>query len=122
MIPCPMSLGCAGLIDPIVQFKDNAFLGTSAHESVLPVGYLPATRRIPAFPRCGSHPRQTLAGSSEIALGRAGADLGPTWGHLGANLNQNLSTWGRNVRFGVEMSLFGVLDLDIFINLVPRAC
>ena len=43
--------------------------------------------RILAFPRCGSHPRQTLAGSSEIALGRAGGDLGPTWGHLGAKLN-----------------------------------
>ena len=53
------------------------------------VCHLPATRRILAFPRCGSHPRQTLAGSSEIALGRAGADLGPTWGHLGANLNHS---------------------------------
>ena len=39
-----MSLGCAVLIDSIVLFKDNAFLGTSAHESVTTVGYLLATR------------------------------------------------------------------------------
>ena len=32
IVPCPMSLGCAGLTDPIVQFKANAFPGTSAHE------------------------------------------------------------------------------------------
>ena len=51
-------------------------------------GSSPDTCRIPVTSRCGSHPRQTLAGSSEIALGRAGADLGPTWGHLGANLSQ----------------------------------
>ena len=50
IVPCPMSHGCAGLIDSIVLLKDNAFLGTSAHESVLlpatcrrPAGYLPAT-------------------------------------------------------------------------------
>ena len=43
IVACPMSLGCAGLIDPIVRFKDNAFLGTAAHESVLPVGYSAAT-------------------------------------------------------------------------------
>ena len=46
MIPCLMSHGCAGLIDSIVLFKDNAFLGTSAHESVPLVGYLLATRWI----------------------------------------------------------------------------
>ena len=44
MIPCPMSLGCAVLF---VLFKDNAFLGTSAHESVLLAGYLPDTRGFP---------------------------------------------------------------------------
>ena len=54
MILCPMSLGCAGLIDSIVLFKDNAFLGTSAHESVTSAGYLPATRRLPADSRCVS--------------------------------------------------------------------
>ena len=43
IVPCPMSHGCAGLIDSIVLFKDNAFLGTSAHESVPLVGYLLAT-------------------------------------------------------------------------------
>ena len=41
IVPRPMPLGCAGLIDPIVQFKDNAFLRTSAHESVPLAGYLP---------------------------------------------------------------------------------
>ena len=40
IVPRPMSLGCTGLIDSIVLFKDNAFLGTSAHESVTPAGYL----------------------------------------------------------------------------------
>ena len=59
IVPCFMSLGCAALSVP---FKDNAFLGTSAHESVLFAGYPPATCRLPAAPRCGSHPRQTLAG------------------------------------------------------------
>ena len=48
MIPCPMSLGCYVLF---VLFKDNAFLGTSAHESVLPVGSLLATCRILAVSR-----------------------------------------------------------------------
>ena len=71
-----MSLGRPGLF---VLFKDNAFLGTSAHESVLPVGYLLATCYLPVGSlldyRCGSRPRQTLAGSSEMALGRAGANL-----------------------------------------------
>ena len=43
IVPRPMSHCCAGLIDSIVLFKDNAFLGTSAHESVTPAGYLPAT-------------------------------------------------------------------------------
>ena len=85
MIPCPMSLGRPGLF---VLFKDNAFLGTSTYESVPLAGYLPDTCWILATPRCGSHPRQTLAGSSEIALGRARANLGPTWGELGANWNQ----------------------------------
>ena len=48
IVPRPMSLGCAGLF---VLFKDNAFLGTSAHESVLTAGYSPATRRIPVVGR-----------------------------------------------------------------------
>ena len=43
MIPRPMSLGRSVLF---VLIKDYAFLGTSAHESVLTVGYLPATCRI----------------------------------------------------------------------------
>ena len=39
--------GCAGLIDSVVVFKDNAFLGTSAHESVTLAGYplIPAVCR-----------------------------------------------------------------------------
>ena len=47
IVPCPMSLGCSGLIDSIVLFKDNAFLGTSAHESVPLAGYSRATRGFP---------------------------------------------------------------------------
>ena len=54
MIPRPMSLGCAGLIDSIVLFNDNAFLGTSAHESVTLAGYLLATRWLPVDSRCVS--------------------------------------------------------------------
>ena len=70
----------------IVVFKDNAFLGTSAQESVPTAGSLPATCRLPVgysrFPvvcRTQKDTRQTLAGSSEIALGRARANLGTTW-------------------------------------------
>ena len=43
IVPRPMSLGRPGLF---VLFKDNAFLGTSAHESVPLVGYSLATRWI----------------------------------------------------------------------------
>ena len=55
IVPRPMSLGCTGLIDSIVLFKDNAFLGTSAHESVLPASYLPATCWLLVDSRCVSH-------------------------------------------------------------------
>ena len=48
IILCPMSLGCAVLI---VLIKDNAFLGTSAHESVPLAGYSPATCRLLAVSR-----------------------------------------------------------------------
>ncbi len=89
-----MSLGCSGLIDSIVLFKDNAFLGTSAHESVPPAGYLLATcwlpvgySRFPVVCRDQKATRQTLAGSSEMALGRAGANLG----------RQNGAIWAKNV-------------------------
>ena len=80
-----MSLGRPGLF---VLIKDYAFPMGLGHESVLPVGYPPATRRIPVAGRAQKTIHQTLAGSSEIALGRARANLGPTWGHLGANLSQ----------------------------------
>ena len=87
IVPRPMSLGCSGLF---VLIKENAFLGTSAHESVPLAGSLPATRRLLAgyLPdsRCGSRPRQTLAGSSEMALGRTGANLG----------RQNGAIWIKN--------------------------
>ena len=43
IVPRPMSQGCDGLF---VLIKDNAFLGTSAHESVPLAGYLRATRGI----------------------------------------------------------------------------
>ena len=45
IVPRPMSMGRPGLF---VLIKDYAFLRASAHESVLPAGYLPDTRRIPA--------------------------------------------------------------------------
>ena len=87
IVPRPMSQGCDGLF---VLIKDNAFLGTSAHENVLPVGSLLATcwllvGYLPDY-RCGSRPRQTLAGSSEMALGRTGANLG----------RQNGAFWAKN--------------------------
>ena len=50
IVPRPMSLGCTGWIDSIVLFEDNAFLGTSAHESVPHVGYSLDCR-------CGARPR-----------------------------------------------------------------
>ena len=85
-----MSLGCSGLIDSIVPSKDNAFLGTSAHESVPLAGYLLATSWVLVgylrYCRCGARPRQTLAGSSEMALGRAGANLE----------RQNGEIWAKN--------------------------
>ena len=66
MIPRPMSLGRPGLF---VLIKDNAFLGTSAHESVLTAGYPPATcwlpvgyLLIPVERRDQKSARQTLAG------------------------------------------------------------
>ena len=62
IVPCPMSLGCTGLIDSTVLFKDNAFLGTSAHESVTLVGYLPAPRRLLVDSRCVSRPFLGLYG------------------------------------------------------------
>ena len=49
MMPGPMSLDRSGLIDSIFLIKDEAFLGTSAHESLPLVGYLLATW---AFPLC----------------------------------------------------------------------
>ena len=81
IVPCPMSLGCSVLF---VLIKDNAFLGTSTHESVTLAGYLPAPCRSAANSRCTSHQKtthQTLAGSSENLFG-------PCAGELGANLGR----------------------------------
>ena len=48
IVPRPMSHGRSVLFD---LFEDNAFIGTSAHESVPLAGYSLATRRLPAgFP------------------------------------------------------------------------
>ena len=59
------------------------FLGASAHERVLPACYSLATCwRLVGYLldcRCGSRPRQTLAGSSEMDLSRLGAHMEPTW-------------------------------------------
>ena len=48
---------------------------TSLATRWLPVGYLLDCR-------CGSRPRQTLAGSSEMDLSRLGANMEPTWVNL----------------------------------------
>ena len=76
IVPRPMSLGCSGLIDSIVLFKDNAFLGTSAHESVTLAGYLLATCWLPVDSRCVSRPFLGLKNPSETRIG-------PAWPHLG---------------------------------------
>ena len=78
IVPRPMSLGCSGLIDSIVLFKDNAFLGTSAHESVPLAGYLRATCRLPA-----GFPLWVAASPNASGLERNGS--GPYWGEPGAS-------------------------------------
>ena len=80
-----MSLGRPGLFVPI---KDYAFLRASAHESVLTVGYLPATCWIPV---AGRDPKKVLGarvGSTSALHGRTWAPLEPSWGQLGV-------TWGQ---------------------------
>ena len=44
IIPLSHVPGLCCFVCSIILFKDNAFLGTSGHESVPPVGYLLATR------------------------------------------------------------------------------
>ena len=78
IVPCPMSLGCSGLIDSIVLFKDNAFLGTSAHESVPLAGSPPAPRRLPA-----GFPLWVAASPNASGLDRNGS--WPCWGESGVS-------------------------------------
>ena len=73
--------------------KDNALLRASAHESVPLVGYSPDTCWIVVAGRAQKTTHQTLAGSSEMVLGRARANLEPTWGELGPTWSQLGSTW-----------------------------
>ena len=73
IVPCPMSLGCAGSIDAIVLFKENAFLRTSAHESVPLVGYSRATCWLLA-------PLPLWGATSPNASGLERNGFGPCWG------------------------------------------
>ena len=93
MVPCPMSLGCAGLTDSLVLFKDNAFLGTSAHESVTLAGYLLATCWLLAGSLLIPVVCRTLKSSENPAVKRGSAAHGRIWAHLGPSWNQLGPTW-----------------------------
>ena len=88
-----MSLGCAGLIDSIVLFKDNAFLGTTVHESVTLAGYSPATCRLLAGYLLILIVRRALKSSENPAVKRGSAAHGRIWAHLGPSWNQLGPTW-----------------------------
>ena len=75
IVPRPMSLGRPRLF---VLFKDNAFLGTSAHERVPLAGSSPATCRLPA-----GFPLWVAASPNASGLERNGS--GPCWGEPGAS-------------------------------------
>ena len=97
IVPRPMSMGCTGLIDSIVLFKDNAFLGTSAHESVTPAGSLPAPRRIPAGYLLIPVVCRDLKSNENPAVKRGSAAHGRIWAHLGPSWNQLGPTWDSQV-------------------------
>ena len=80
-----MSLGCSVLF---VLFKDNAFLGTSAHESVALVGYLPATRWIVDAGRASKFNENPRMKRRSALHSRIWVPLEPSWKQLGANLGQ----------------------------------
>ena len=101
-----MSLGCAGLIGLIVLFKDNAFLGTSAHESVTTAGY----SLILVVCRDLKSSENPAVKRGSAVHGRIWAPLGPSWnqfeptcGQLAAYLSQHVAnlvklgrTWSHN--------------------------
>ena len=93
IVPCPMSHGCSGLIDSIVLFKDNAFLGTSAHESVTLAGYSRATRGLLAGYLLIPVVCRDLKSSENPAVKRGSAAHGRIWAHLGPSWNQLGRTW-----------------------------
>ena len=93
IVPCPMSLGCTGLIDSIVLLKDNAFLGTSAHESVTLAGYLLATCWLPVGYLLILVVCRTLKSNENPAVKRGSAAHGRIWAHLGPSWNQLGPTW-----------------------------
>ena len=108
MIHRPMTHGCAGLIDSIVQFKDYAFLRTSAHESVTLAGSLPAPCRllvgyslIPVVCRDLKSSENPTVKRGSAVHGRIWAPLGPSWnqfeptcGQLAAYLSQHVVNLG----------------------------
>ena len=96
-----MSHGRSGLF---VLFKHNAFLGTSAHESVVTAGYLPATRRIPVVGRASKFNENPRVKRRSGLHGRILVPLEPSWNQLEPNCGQlgvYLSQLGANlVDFG----------------------
>ena len=97
IVPRPMSLGCTGLIDSIVLFKDNAFLGTSAHESVTLAGSLPAPCRLLAGYLLIPVVCRDLKSTENPAVKRGSAAHGRIWAHLGPSWNQLGPTWDPRV-------------------------
>ena len=87
-----MSLGRPGLF---VLIKDNAFLGTSVHESVLTAGYLLAICRIVVAgldSKFNENPRvkrrSALHSRIRVPLEPSWKQLEPTCGQLGVYLRQ----------------------------------
>ena len=77
------------------------------------VGYL----RFPVVCRDQKTIRQTLAGSSEIVLGRAGANLELTWGELEPTWGG--STWANLSQLGTSLEHTWSIFLQTWANLGP---
>ena len=77
------------------------------------VGYL----RFPVVCRDRKTIRQTLAGSSEIVLGRAGANLELTWGELEPTWGG--STWANLSQLGTSLERTWSIFLQTWANLGP---
>ena len=90
-----LGVGRPGLF---VLIKDYAFLGTSAHESVITAGYLPDT--------C-DFPLNVAPSPNASGLERNG--FGPCWGRPGAILGlTEAQIWPKCINLGCNMHRFGV--------------